>query len=122
LKLYPVAGFYGELGAGKTTLIQETARLLGVEQPVTSPTFALVNEYRTTTGYPVYHFDFYRIEDSQEALDFGLEEYLDSGYPCLMEWPERIASLWLPGRYLEIFIEIESAHFRSIRIQLPADE
>ena len=85
---------FGEMGAGKTTLIKALCRLSGVEEEVSSPTFALVNEYLSNSGDTVYHFDMYRIEDEEEALDFGIEEYFDSGELCLVEWPQNIASLW----------------------------
>jgi len=85
--------FYGEMGIGKTTLIKNICNLLQVEGPVTSPTFNLVNEYRTRNNAPVYHFDFYRIKNEVEALDIGYEEYFYSGDLCLVEWPEKIASL-----------------------------
>jgi tRNA threonylcarbamoyladenosine biosynthesis protein TsaE len=89
---YPVVLFEGEIGAGKTTLIKALAKQIGVEDAVASPTFALVNEYRAGDE-PVFHFDFYRIEDEDEALDIGLDEYLRSGYRCWIEWPEKIRNL-----------------------------
>ena len=84
--------FHGPMGAGKTTFIRALCQELAVEDTVTSPTFAIVNEYTTAQG-PVYHFDFYRLRQPQEALDIGLEEYLASGRPCLMEWPEMVEPL-----------------------------
>ena len=87
--------FYGEMGTGKTTLIKELARKLGVEEELSSPTFAIVNEHKTDDG-PLYHFDFYRIDDVSEALDIGVEEYLESGDWNMIEWPERIESLIEP--------------------------
>jgi tRNA threonylcarbamoyladenosine biosynthesis protein TsaE len=93
-----IMAFQGEIGAGKTTFIQAFCRRLGVQEPVTSPTFSLVNEYqyRSEDGGPVqsvFHMDLYRLEDTDEALDFGIEEYLDSGAYCLIEWPELVESL-----------------------------
>lgn len=85
--------FYGSMGAGKTTLIKAVCEALGVEDTVTSPTFALVNEYSTANGEPVFHFDFYRIECLEEAYDLGYEEYFYSGRLCLVEWPEKIDAL-----------------------------
>lgn len=82
----------GEMGVGKTTLIKAICNKLGMEDEVSSPTFSLVNEYLSEHG-PVYHFDFYRIKDEEEVLDIGLDEYLDSGNLCLMEWPEKIRNL-----------------------------
>lgn len=85
--------FYGPMGAGKTTLIKALCEALGVEDTVTSPTFALVNEYSTANGEPVFHFDFYRIERIEEVYDLGYEEYFYSGHLCLVEWPEKIDGL-----------------------------
>lgn len=82
--------FDGEMGAGKTTTIKAICKRLKVTDHVTSPTYSLVNEYLTESGIPVYHFDFYRLRHEQEALDFGIEEYFDSGHLCLMEWAEKI--------------------------------
>ena len=85
--------FYGEMGAGKTTFIRYLCRELGVLENVSSPTFSIVNEYRTQSGERVYHFDFYRLNSAQEALDIGIHEYFDSGSYCLVEWPEKILNL-----------------------------
>jgi tRNA threonylcarbamoyladenosine biosynthesis protein TsaE len=92
--------FEGEMGAGKTTLIKAICEALGVVSVVQSPTFGLVNEYTTQTGDTVYHFDCYRLRNEAEALDIGLDEYLDSGKYCFIEWPKRIESLWPPTFYL----------------------
>lgn len=93
-----VYAFRGEMGAGKTTFINALCRKLGVETDQTgSPTFAIVNEYRSdTTAELIYHFDLYRLDDVEEALDLGIEDYFDSGALCLIEWPEIVADL-LPG-------------------------
>jgi tRNA threonylcarbamoyladenosine biosynthesis protein TsaE len=93
--------FYGEMGAGKTTLIKKIAENLGVSAGMSSPTFSIVNEYKTGTGDVVYHFDFYRIESEVEAFDIGTDEYFDSGHFCFVEWPERIPSL-IPPQRMEI--------------------
>ena len=87
-----VVAFRGAMGAGKTTFIRALCQELGVKDVVTSPTFAIINEYTSDQG-PVYHFDFYRLRQPQEAFDIGLEEYLMSGRPCLMEWPEIVEPL-----------------------------
>ena len=79
----------GDLGAGKTTLIAAAVKLLGVKDAANSPTFSLINTYEGLNG-PIYHFDFYRLNHPDEALDIGLEEYLDSSYPCFIEWGERV--------------------------------
>lgn len=92
--------FYGEMGVGKTTLIKELVKALGSEDAVSSPTFSIVNEYASPEG-PIYHFDFYRLNSPEEALDFGLEDYLYSGNFIFAEWPEKINNL-LPETYLQI--------------------
>ena len=89
---HDVIQFRGEMGTGKTTLIKEIIKQLGSADEVSSPTYALVNEYETSKGI-VYHFDFYRIKDESEAYDMGWEEYAYSGNLCLVEWPERIENL-----------------------------
>ena len=102
-----LVAFYAPMGAGKTTFITAVCKALGVkEDAVSSPTFAIVNEYRTGDGEPLYHFDFYRIEHPSEALDIGLYEYLDSGSLCLMEWPENIEPL-LPDETLRVSISVQ---------------
>jgi|SRR5690554_5307556 len=102
-----VLAFYGEMGAGKTTLIKAICNCLSVEDEVSSPTFSLVNEYHSPKYASVYHFDFYRISDESEALDMGIEEYLYSGNYCLIEWPENIPSL-LPDNHAEVHITVEN--------------
>lgn len=100
-----VVAFDAPMGAGKTTLISRIAALLGAEDDVTSPTFAIVNQYEGERT--IYHFDMYRIERVEEALDFGSEEYLSSGELCLVEWPEKIEPL-LPEDTMVVKIEIVS--------------
>lgn len=103
---HSLVAFYAPMGAGKTTFTTAICKALGVrEDAVSSPTFAIVNEYRAASGEPVYHFDFYRITKEAEALDIGLYEYLDSGSLCLMEWPENIVSL-LPEETLNVSISV----------------
>lgn len=99
-----ILAFFGELGAGKTTLIKEICKQLGVLDEVKSPTFSIVNEYQTKSGEVIYHFDFYRLKSIDEALDIGIEEYFDSGNLMIIEWPENIIEL-LPSPYLHIGIE-----------------
>lgn len=103
--------FEGDLGAGKTTLIKALLKEMGSTDEVSSPTFSIVNEYEITNG-KVYHFDFYRIKSEDEALDFGTDEYLDSGFFCLIEWPEIIKDL-LPDDFHTIKI-IETEGERNI--------
>jgi len=94
--------FYGEMGAGKTTLIKEIVKQLGSQDRVSSPTFSLVNEYQGKT-HTIFHFDFHRIEDEEEAYDMGFDEYLESNNWCLIEWPQNIENL-LPLENHEIHI------------------
>lgn len=96
--------FFGSMGVGKTTLIKELCRQLGVEDNVCSPTFAIVNEYSDRHQRPVYHFDFYRLKTLDEAYDIGYEEYFYSGDYCFTEWTEKIEPL-LPDHYLRITLE-----------------
>ena len=106
--------FYAPMGAGKTTFITAVCKALGVqEDAVSSPTFAIVNEYRTAAGIPLFHFDFYRIERLEEALDIGLYDYLDSGCLCLMEWPENIEGL-LPEETLKVNICVNPDGSRTV--------
>lgn len=112
-----VVAFEGEMGAGKTTLIRTLAGGLGVTDDVSSPTFALVNEYRNGRDQPVYHFDFYRIDSIDEAERIGASEYFDSGYLCLVEWPARVAAI-LPAPRLEVRIEVLNAEAREIRLKI----
>ncbi len=98
-----VFGFYGEMGAGKTTLIKEMCAHLGVDGMTSSPTFAIVNEYWTPRE-PVYHFDFYRIDGPEDAVRIGFEEYIYSGSYCFIEWTEKVQPL-LPDEYVRVTIE-----------------
>ncbi len=107
LKAYPrerVFGFYGEMGTGKTTLIKEICRELGVQDITSSPTFAIVNEYWTEGGSPLYHFDFYRIDEPADASRIGFEEYLYSGNYCFIEWTEKVEEI-LQGDFIPIHIQ-----------------
>ena len=100
---YKLITFEGEMGAGKTTFIKEFVKALGTNDEVSSPTFSIVNEYETDKG-KVYHFDFYRLNHEDEALDFGIEEYLYSNQYCLMEWPNKIAN-FIPNEHHTITLE-----------------
>ncbi len=96
----------GPMGAGKTTLIKAFCKILGVAEPVSSPTFSVVNEYLSPQHGTIYHFDWYRLENQEEALDLGLDSYLDSGALCFMEWPEKISNL-LPQAFDLVRIELD---------------
>ena len=103
---HTLIAFYAPMGAGKTTFTTAVCKALGVrEDAVSSPTFAIVNEYRAASGEPVYHFDFYRIGKVSEALDIGFYDYIDSGALCLMEWPENIEEI-LPEETLKVHISV----------------
>lgn len=105
--------FNGPMGAGKTTLIKELSCALGISDATSSPTFSLVNEYESAAGEKVYHFDVYRLKSEAEALDFGIDEYLDSGHWCFIEWAEKIPSL-LPDRYSVIDLSVEPDQSRKL--------
>lgn len=108
-----VFAFYGKMGAGKTTFIKALCEELGVEDVITSPTFALVNEYTSGNGDPIYHFDFYRIKKIDEVYDMGYEDYFYGGNLCFLEWPELIESL-LPEDVTKVHITTEADGFRTI--------
>lgn len=104
---HTLVAFYAPMGAGKTTFTTAVCKVLGVEEDaISSPTFAIVNEYRGKGGRPIFHFDFYRIDKPAEALDIGLYDYLDSGELCLMEWPENVEDL-LPEETLRVQISVQ---------------
>ncbi len=112
-----IFAFYGVMGAGKTTFIQAMCRMLGSDDTVTSPTFAIVNEYDTNEGMSLFHFDFYRIRTMEEAFDLGYEDYFYSGDYCLIEWPERIEAL-LPEKYVRVEIIVDPDDTRRIKAYL----
>ena len=111
-----IVAFRGEMGAGKTTLIREICEQLGVTDTVTSPTFAIVNEYKDRDMRPIYHFDFSRINRIEEAFDFGYEEYFYSGNLCLVEWPEKIEPLMPEEGVMTVRIEVTGEEDRVILI------
>lgn len=108
-----VFAFYGKMGAGKTTFIKALCTELGVDDVITSPTFAIVNEYTAGDGSPIYHFDFYRIKKLNEVYDMGYEDYFYNGGLCLIEWPELIESL-LPEDAVEVHIAEQPDGTRTI--------
>src|SRR5690606_10380062 len=107
--------FHGQMGAGKTTFIKALAKELGVSDATSSPTFSLVNEYKTANGQPLYHFDVYRLKSESEALDFGIEDYLYSGNWCFIEWSEKIPNL-LPEKYSDVTITTTVDDKRLLRL------
>lgn len=111
-----VYAFRGQMGAGKTTFIAELCRQLGVDDVANSPSFSIINEYRSdTTDELIYHFDFYRLDNEEEALDIGTPDYFDSGALCLIEWPEKIESL-LPGDTVNVNIIVNDDNSRTLQI------
>jgi tRNA threonylcarbamoyladenosine biosynthesis protein TsaE len=115
-----IFALYGKMGAGKTTLIKALCQVLGVHQIVSSPTFALVNEYSTQEEDQVFHFDFYRIKKIEEVYDIGYEEYFYSDSYCFVEWPEMISGL-LPQRYVKVKIEVIPNEERKITYSVISD-
>lgn len=107
--------FNGEMGAGKTTLIKELVKSLGINDVTSSPTFSLVNQYQADNNLLVFHFDFYRINNETEAMDIGIEEYFDSGAWCFIEWPNKVKNL-LPLKIDEVIIEVINDQERTIEI------
>ncbi|WP_457611012.1 tRNA (adenosine(37)-N6)-threonylcarbamoyltransferase complex ATPase subunit type 1 TsaE [Lutibacter sp.] len=116
LSKHKILLFYGEMGVGKTTLIKEIIKQLGVTDTVSSPTFSLVNEYHTTQNEKVFHFDFYRIDTEEEALDIGIEEYFYSDNWCFVEWPNKVENL-LPLKSVTISITTNSNQQRTIELK-----
>ncbi|WP_421871384.1 tRNA (adenosine(37)-N6)-threonylcarbamoyltransferase complex ATPase subunit type 1 TsaE [Marinoscillum sp.] len=116
LSEHEIVCFQGEMGAGKTTFIKVLCEELGVVDSMSSPTFSIVNEYRDEEDNPIYHFDFYRVEKLEEALDIGVEEYFYSGDLCLIEWPDMIKPL-IPENHLEISIKLVGDNSREITIR-----
>jgi tRNA threonylcarbamoyladenosine biosynthesis protein TsaE len=107
--------FYGDLGAGKTTFIKSLCAALGVKESVTSPTFSIVNEY-VAGANKIFHFDFYRLKNQNEALDMGYEEYFYSGAYCFIEWPEKIPDL-IPSHYLKVEISALPDQSRQLTVE-----
>ncbi len=112
---HKIIAFHGEMGAGKTTLIKQLCKTLKVVDTIQSPTFSIVNEYLTEDNQQVYHFDFYRIKEEEEALGFGVEEYFYSGNYCFIEWPEKIPNL-IPEKAVKVSITLTEDNKRLITI------
>ena len=119
---YTVFAFNGDMGAGKTTFIRALVQALGVDaEEANSPSFSLVNEYRSdATAELIYHFDLYRLESLDEALEIGVEDYFDSGAVCLIEWPERVADI-LPDDTVRVDISEDADGSRLLKVTLPHD-
>ncbi|MFZ1694765.1 MAG: tRNA (adenosine(37)-N6)-threonylcarbamoyltransferase complex ATPase subunit type 1 TsaE [Flavobacteriales bacterium] len=113
-----VFALHGELGAGKTTLIKGFCAALGVKDQASSPSFAIVNEYRAASGEPVYHFDLYRLKDASELEGIGFTEYVDSGHYCFIEWPE-LAEELLPDDVIYLRISVQSDGARVVEVCSP---
>lgn len=114
-----IFAFYGKMGSGKTTFIKEICKILGIKDNITSPSFAIINEYTDIKNNKIYHFDFYRIESQEEAFDFGYEEYIFGSNYCFIEWPELIENL-LPDSYVKVkIIEKENGTrtFTSLKVK-----
>lgn len=111
-----VFAFFGPMGVGKTTFIKALCNELGVVEIVTSPTFALINEYQTGNGELIYHFDFYRIEKIEEVFDFGYEDYFFSGNYCFIEWPDKVAEI-LPENVVFVQLVENSDGSRTINLR-----
>ena len=112
-----IFAFYGSMGSGKTTFIRALCQTLGVQESVTSPTFAIVNEYAVSDG-KIFHFDFYRLRNLGEAYDLGFEDYLYSGHLCFIEWPEIVEPL-LPDDTVRVYIQQQPDGSRSMRWEEP---
>ena len=110
-----IFAFYGKMGAGKTTFIKAICKALGVKDIVNSPTFTIINEYKSAKGFPIYHFDFYRINKIQEAYDIGVEDYFGGNGLCLIEWPEKIAEI-LPEDCIKVTITTNEDLSRTVEI------
>jgi tRNA threonylcarbamoyladenosine biosynthesis protein TsaE len=110
-----IFAFYGSMGAGKTTFIKAICKVLGAVDIITSPSFTIVNEYRTSKGETLYHIDFYRIKKQEEVFDFGIEEYLTGDSYCFMEWPELVREILPPG-IVNVIITVDENEKRTLFI------
>jgi tRNA threonylcarbamoyladenosine biosynthesis protein TsaE len=107
--------FHGDMGVGKTTLIKEICKILGTEDLISSPTFSIVNEYITSNDETIFHFDFYRIDNEEEAYNIGVEDYFDSNHWCLIEWPSVVENL-LPLENVNVYLAVLEDGQRNIQI------
>ncbi len=115
-KQYKIWALHGEMGAGKTTLVHAVCKLLGVKDVISSPTYALINEYASPAAEVIYHMDWYRLKDEEEAIEAGVEDCLISGNFCIIEWPEKANGL-LADNVLNIYIENTGENKRSLRTE-----
>lgn len=113
---YKIFALYGDMGAGKTTFIKKLCQQLGVKNLTSSPSFAIINEYYTGNNDPIYHFDFYRIDDKNEVIDIGFTDYLYSGSYCFIEWSEKIDE-FLTNDYLQVSIKVDESFQRIFTIK-----
>ena len=116
---YKIFAFYGAMGAGKTTIIKQLCKMLGAIDVATSPTFTIVNEYKTKEQGSIYHFDFYRIKKIEEVFDFGLEEYFAAGSYCFLEWPEMAEDALPAGDIIKIQINVGEDNQRILSVSMP---
>ena len=107
--------FHGDMGVGKTTLIKEICKILGTEDLISSPTFSIVNEYITSNDETIFHFDFYRIDNEEEAYNIGVDDYFDSNHWCLIEWPSVVENL-LPLENVNVYLTVLEDGQRNIQI------
>ena len=112
-----VFAFHGDMGAGKTTFIKAICENLGVSDTINSPTFAIVNEYRSDSGELIYHFDFYRINKIEEVFDFGYEDYFYSGSLCFIEWPEKVDTL-LTKDTVNVYVKVQEDGSREVSLSI----
>ncbi len=112
-----VFAFHGDMGAGKTTFIKAICENLGISDTINSPTFAIVNEYRSDSGELIYHFDFYRINKIEEVFDFGYEDYFYSGSLCFIEWPEKVDTL-LPKDTVNVYVKVQEDGSREVSLSI----
>lgn len=111
-----IFAFFGQMGAGKTTFIKAVCKALGAEDDINSPTFTIVNEYKSAKGFPIYHFDFYRINKLQEAYEIGIDEYFGGDGICLIEWPEKIQEI-LPDDCFKVYVYVDVNGTRTLEIE-----
>ena len=118
LNQHAVVAFYGNLGAGKTTFIQAVCKQLGVKENVSSPTFSIINQYKTEKNKTIFHIDLYRVKDVEEAINAGVEECIYGGDICFIEWPEKVLSI-LPAHTVNVFLDPVNETKRRLMCKLP---